>query len=282
MKKYTKIVLVLSVFFIINTPFTSGQDFKSKVDINTVHLPEEVRMNYLDLPDKIVSYIDSYDWSEEQLPYTIDLDIRIWFEEIYRGYEDQIRGRIVFSTSTGIQYPDKQWRFKYNKGDEIRHNLTEYSSFLSLFDYYLYLIIGDEMDMLGEHLGTPFYKKAESLCYQAKFSRYQWWWDKRLERVQRLLSDQHKPFRTMLAYFNIALYELESGNKIDALKYGIETINLLEKVITLSSEKEFCKNFLNKYYRDLNKIASIPGGETIKEKLIILDTEHTDYYKENE
>ena len=274
--------LFLFVLLICKISLTSAQDFKTRVSLNTIKLPEQVQFQYLDLPQKIMDYIDTYNWSEEELPFTIELNIKIWFEDIYSGYEDTFRARIVISTNTGIQYADKQWRFRYNKGDDIDHHLSEYSSFLGIFDYYLNLIIGDEMDILGEHLGTPFYRKAENVSQQAKFSRYQWWWDKRQQRVQYLLSDEHKPYRSMLAYFNAALYEIEGGNKIDALQYGIETVKLLESIISLRSEKEFCADFLSKNFRDLNTIASIPGGEGIKEKLILLDEEHADFYRKEE
>lgn len=276
-----KAFLFLFVLLVWNISLTSAQDFKSKVSLNTIKLPEEVQFRYVDLPQRIMDYIDTYAWSDEELPFTIELKIQIWFEEIYRGYEDTFKARLVMSTNTGRQYADKQWKFKYNKGDDISHYLSEYSSFQSIFDFYLNLIIGDEMDLLGEHLGTPFYSKAENISQQAKFSRYQWWWDKRQQRVQYLLSDEHKPYRSMLAYLSAALYELETGNKIDALQYGMETVRLLSSIISMRSEKEFCADFLSRNYRALNTIASIPGGEGIKEKLILLDKDHADYYKKN-
>jgi len=138
------------------------------------------------------------------------------------------------------------------------------------------------MDILGEHLGTSFYRKAEEICSNGKFSRYPWWWDKRQERIRYILSEDHKPYRTMVAYLNAALYEFETDNKIDALKYGLETIKILKSIHSLFKEQDFCKNFLNRNYQDLNKIASIPGGESIKEALIEIDPEHKEYYIKNE
>jgi len=279
------IILIIFLFSLVVQGFLSkihSQDFISKITLNAVMLPEDVRLNYIDLPQRLTDYINSYNWSRDQLPYTIELNITIYFEEIYRSYEDQLRGRFLVGTNTGIQYADKQWRFNYNKGDRIDHNNPEFSPFLGLIDYYLYIIIGDELDMAGEHLGTLFYKKAEDICNQGKFSRYPWWWDKRQERINYILSDEHKLFRTMMSFLNQALYEYERGNKIDALKYSLETIKILESIISIEKEKEFCTDFLNRNYRELNKLASIPGGEKIKESLINIDPEHKDYYIKNE
>ena len=282
-KKISLIIIFIFANF-IQVPITPvySQDFESNVSLNAVKLPEEVRFDYLDLPQKLSLYMDNYDWSNEELPYSIELNVNIFFEQIYRGYEDAIRARFIVSTNTGIQYADKEWRFPYKKGDLIDHNNPEFSPFLGLIDYYLYIIIGDEMDMLGEHLGTPFYRKADEVCNLGKFSRYPWWWDKRQEKIRYILSEEHKPFRSMLAYFNLALYELETDNRIDALKFGLEAIKILESIIDIYEEQEFCEDFLNRNYREFNKLASIPGGEIIKETLIKIDPEHEDYYIKNE
>ena len=281
-----KIILIIIFLFAsfgqLSITSVYSQDFESNVSLNAVKLPEEVRYDYLDLPQRLIDYIDNYDWSDEQLPYKVELIINIYFEEIYRGYEDQLRGRFIVATNTGIQYADKQWRFPYRKGDAIDHNNPQFSPFLGLIDHYLYIIIGDEMDMLGEYLGTPYYKKAEEICSHGKFSRYPWWWDKRQEKVRHILSEEHKPYRSMVAYFNRALYEFEIENKLDALKFGLEAIKILESIVGIDDEKDFYKGFLNRNYREFNKIASIPGGETIKEILIKIDPEHEEYYIKNE
>ena len=279
-----KKIIPLFLFLTLLQPSTNylfSQDFVSKITINTVKLPEEVRYSYSDLPQLLSNYIDNYNWSDEQLPYSIELNITIYFEEIYRGYEDELKGRFLVSTNT-IQYADKEWKFPYKRGDSIDHFNPEFSPFLGLINYYLYIIIGDEMDFLGEHLGSPFYRKAEDMCNNGKFSRYPWWWDKRQDKVRYILSENHKPYRTMVAKFYEALYKFETDNKIDALKYGLDVINILKSIYNSFQEADFCKNFLNRNYQDFNKLASIPGGESIKETLIEIDPEHKDYYTKNE
>jgi len=134
-----RIILTFLLFSILQaaTCHIFGQDFISKITLNAQKLPEEVRFNYVDLPQVLTNYVENFDWSNEELQYSIELNIAIYFEDIYRGYQDDIKGRFLVSTNTGIQYADKEWRFPYKKGDPIDHLNPQFSPFLGLIDYYL-------------------------------------------------------------------------------------------------------------------------------------------------
>jgi len=282
---YYFFTISLALMIFIGNPYNGfpllySQDFVAEVKFVTELLPEEKKTNLRDLPIQLEEYINYYDYSQGELPYSIGCTIQIFFESVKSTFEDRYNARMFITTDTGTRYVDKWCRFIYNKGDIIAHDSIEFYPLLGFLDFYLYITLGIEMDRLGNYQGTKFFLKAEDIANLAKHSRFTYWWDNRLQIVRKLLDERHKPFRQMTAIFENAFYSLDNGNIKEALNFTKLTIQQLQSIMRNENEYEYCREFLDYNYNNLIELTKLEPGDELLDILIEIDPQHKDFYVE--
>ena len=277
-------LLLLISFFIISVICAQpslSQEIVAKVTATTETLPANKKDELRDFPAKLEQYLNSYDWTQGDYPYSIECQIGVFFEDVRTTYEDRYRGRFYINTETGIQYVDKYWDFAYNRDDVLMHNSADFSPLLGLVDYYIYLVLGEEMDNIENLSGTPFFQKALDLCNLGKFCRMPRWWDERAKDVQDILREDHKPFRSLQVQFQQAMFYLEDGNSEDAKGLSLQFFQALEVLSHSDRERVFLVRFYNQNYKDLLNLTKIQDTDMIYQLLLKLDPDHSEYYKSN-
>src|SRR5690606_30817233 len=121
-------------------------------------------------------------------------------EDMSTSAEERYRGQIVMSNKYDMQLSDKRWRFAYQSTDMLNHDESTLNSFTIMLDYFVYVFLGMEFDKWATLGGTEYFQKAKTIAEQAKFGlgRYIEGWDRRVEQITYLTSDQHVPFREMV------------------------------------------------------------------------------------
>lgn len=274
-------IMVMLIALVLSALPAAAQEIIAEVNATTETLPTNKKEDLRDFPDKLEQYINTFEWTGGDYPYSLDCQIGVFFEDVRTTYEDRYRGRFYINSETGIQFVDKYWDFAYNRGDVLDHNPAEFSPLLGLVDYYIYLVLGEEMDKLGALQGTPYYQKALELCNMGRFCRLPRWWDERARDVQEILRDDHKPFRTMLVQLEQVLFYMDDGNSEDARGLSLVLFQVLEGISHIERERRFLAKFFNKNYKELLRIAKIHEDDTIYQTLLTVDSEHGKYYKSN-
>jgi hypothetical protein len=148
------------------------------------------------LDQKLNNYITNTAWSDQNQDITINCNIQLIIETFNeRGSEKVYRAQFLISSPSGENYYDKAYEFSYIQGQAFESFRTSFDPLLDLVDYYIFLVIGGELDTYDLFAGTPFYDKAQDLANQGKLSNYAVGWQRRVDEVILITEGDHVPLR---------------------------------------------------------------------------------------
>jgi hypothetical protein len=176
-RKKMKKNLFIILFSILSFSFQAySQEIEPLVDVNMERLDFEQRRYVSNLKYDLENYLRTQrftekDWEGPRIP----VEMSIYFT----GYSGT-SGRNIYSaqliitskrnipgteggTSIALQFLEKNWIFEYSTGAALSFNPTRFNEFTSLIDYYMFIVIGYDMDTYGELDGTQMYEKARQI-----------------------------------------------------------------------------------------------------------------------
>jgi len=277
--QYLKISLI-SIFIISSVKFLLGQEFTVSIEQTVKKLPPEKWIELNEVPQKIQSYIENYQWTDGDIPLTIELNIQILYENVRSSYEEIYSARISFMTSTNFKYSDIHWKFPYLRSDNLDHT-NIFDPLTGLLDYYLNIILGDELDRYSEFGGDPYFNKAVDIALQGKLARspYATWWDRRERYARSFLSKSHRYYRQLRFYFYVADYYYDEKNN-EEVKAAIDLIvNNLRELSKYQEEEEYVEKFFNRNYMRLAEVFKLK--KDMLDVLIEIDPDHKDIYQKS-
>ena len=262
----------------ISLPSVHAQRVRSEVRIMLERLPLEKQQKLKDFSEAIETYINDHDWTGESSDEEIPVTVQIFLMDNSVSYEERYAGTFMITNNLDLQYYDKYWRFAYEAGSRLEHNENIYDPFTGFIDFYLNLILGWEFDNYGHFLGTPYYEKAKLLSTQAKFNaRFNLGWDKRTELIDRIMSEEYKPFRSMKDLFYLGLSYVGEEDTT-AQKYCKHALTVLEGIIDKDPENEEIQRFLDAHH--LEFVDVFMSDPEILTRLLKIDPEHESTYLE--
>ena len=258
-----------------------AQRVEAEVSTDLRTLPIDRQEKLRDFADKVMHYINSYDWNDDPWQTVVYINIQLRLEDMSSGAEERYRGTIVIDNNYDIQFSDKRWRFAYQSNDQLIHEENAMNSFTNLIDFYIYLILGHEFDKWSTLGGSPYYEKAKYIAEQSKFGlgRYIDGWDRRLELANYFLSDQHKPFREMMDYYFYGISFINKDNA-EARKHCATAIKMLDKILSYNPEHEYAKKFIEAHYIEMVEIFRRAKNKEPIRTLMVLDPAHERIYRD--
>ena len=267
-KKLLIVILVSSISFFTYTTNLHPQKLRANVIITLENLPLENQQKLANFKQIIEDYINNYEWTNNEIDVVIPITLQIFFKSaITSSFEDSYTIQILISDNSDVQYFDKRCRMEYQTGELLEHHDNNWDSLTSLLDFYIFLLIGDEMDKFGRFMGTPYFEKAKIIAEQAKFGmgRFIEGWDLRNKLIQSILSDENNKFREMKDFYYYGIFFSEEDvNK--ARKYCSAAVDLIEEIMTQDPENEKCKKFLSAHYIELIDLFKTSNNKSIFER----------------
>ncbi len=279
MRIFKSFLLLFFILFLFNLPSFS-QEFESKVKVNVKKLPEQYKRDAVNLDKQIKNYIDRTEWTDGEIPMDINLQIDVFLESITKTFEDQYTGRFYIYSSSGSKFADIEWRFAYSQADNFTHSDFEFQSLVSLIDFHIYLILGEELDKWDELGGTPFFEKAKKLASQGTFDRhYKHWWDRRVKIAEKFTDFQHLFIRKAFFYFSLADYDYQDGEYKTAIESAHIALDNIEKVKDRADKLENIQQYFNRRHKKFSEIFSKEEDRKGLGRIIILDSSHKSFYE---
>lgn len=271
--------LLIALFLPVTTSFSQRIEAEVTTDLRT--LPIERQDKLRDFADKVMHYINSFDWNDDPWQTIVYLNIQLIMEDMSSGAEERYKGTIVMDNNYDIQFSDKRWRFEFQSVDQILHEENAMNSFTNTVDFYIYLILGHEFDKWSTLGGAPYYEKAKHIAEQSKFGlgRYIDGWDRRAELIDFFLSDRHKPYREMLDYYFYGLSFVEQDNA-KARKHCATAVQMLDKILSYDPENEYAKKFIEAHYIEMVEIFRRAKDKEPVRTLMALDPGHERIYRD--
>ena len=274
---------ILIVDFISAALTLAGPIFAQKVvaevKIILKKLPLEKREKLADFEQKLTDYINEMDWCEDRYGTELHVKIQIFLSDASVSYEDRYRGTLLISNNSDMQFYDKRWLFSYNSLEPLIKDESQFHPLTSVLDFYVNILLGGEFDKFGKLEGSPYYKKADNISQQARFSKYINGWDERKIVIDRILARENEPYRLALdSYFLGISY---SSEDIGATrKYCKKAIDLLANLILTNHEFKLPAQFIDGHRTDIiNIFKDDENYQDVFDTLIKIDPDHKDAYE---
>ncbi len=273
---------LLCILWILYTN-TFAQSIIVTVDLELNALPDENRVKLQDFKQVLEDYLNNYKWTKGELVGELKINWSLVLQDISVSYQDRYKAQLLVTNNSDVQYADRRCRFAYQKGEIPVHSDNNWDSLTSLLDFYMNIIIAEEMDKFGHLLGTPYFERAKLIAEQARFGLGQFieGWDLRVELIIDLLSDQTKKYREMKDFYFYGLYfTMEDPQK--SRTYIKEAINMLEEIQKDENPKfKRCTQFLEAHHIEIVELFKDSNDNQVFEKLIKLDPDRANIYQDN-
>ncbi len=279
-----RFILFLALFLVVTCAAETLRAQKVVASFKVIR--DKLQGRNLDLFDglegKVLDYINNYDWSRSEDPTPLNLDFQMFLDRVV---EDAGSKRVVatlyVTNGKELQFLDNGCTFVLSKGTLFYHDETRIEPLLSIFDFYVNVMLGDEMDALGKYLGTPFFQKAKSIASQAKslVAYNAKGWDDRLSRADLFLDPRYQDYRIMKDQYYEALFRFENGEVQTARKTLRTVVSTMETLLNDVITKNHTERFLQVHYLEICRVFEASADKSLFDRLIQLDPRNADTYR---
>jgi hypothetical protein len=230
---------------------------------------------------KMTSYVNEYNWAKTDDQTPLNLEIQFFLEKVSdEGGSKSVSATIYFSNSKEMQFRDNGCIFVLKKGYTFYHDQNLIDPLLSIVDFYVHIMLGDEMDTLGKFLGTTFFQKAKSIALQSKalIAYNAKGWDDRLVKAEQFLDPRYQDYRIMKDFFYEGLFNYEDGDLSLARKNIGKAIELFGGLSNKTETAYHTERFIQTHYNDICKVFEASPDKSVFDKMIELDPKNKETY----
>ena len=279
-KKITILYLILngslfSQFYDVNLDYEKNISIKDEHKYILEEFNERI-VNYF----KYTKYASEYDYLD--IPLNINIiyhNIDLLNENTYQGFDAQI----LISNNNDQYFVTKTITIPYYKGRDIYYNITQFDKIASLFDYYAYIFIANELDTYGMYLGEKYYNLALNLTNYGVETNNSNHWNNNKNTLEKIL--QNNNLRAIKYDFFYVLDSIskedEENKNINQIKESLDSILKNLKIIyeKYGYEKETLK-FIQAYNLELADLFNIFQIKNSLEFLINFDYKNKELYEQ--
>lgn len=245
-----KKLIFMAFVFCLMLAQTFAQELDVTVNINTEQLPSASKDRLDSFVNQIQDYLNNNKYTGK--PWEGE-KIKCNFNIFFTGASDEVTysAQLVVTSQRPVEgsrlnslmltIMDNAWSFRYEKGQAMYFNQSNFDGLTSFLDYYAYIIIGFDSDSYYELGGTDLFQKALDIAVKGTSSRFAKGWAletaafNRRALVDNLLNSKYQQFRT--DYFNYHYNGLDLLNSKNANERGLAVQNMSALVRNLEKAK---------------------------------------------
>jgi hypothetical protein len=290
-------VFISLLIFLFSTSSLSAQDFNVNVIVEDQQLSSDSREKLREFKRQVEEYLNRNKFHDENIK-AVNATFQFNFTSASGdNYNCQIfvaSQREIFSRdrnapvkfSPAFKHLDDRISFTYNQNMPMIKNDFSFDPFLSLLDYYAYMIMGYDEDSYYPKGGNKYFQKALDICNKPIPDKRGWTETgggakpSRLQLVQELLNVRFDEFRK--GYFEYHWLGLDSIaiNPANAYEYILVA---LEKISTVKKREVKAFNieiFFETKYKEISDVFLNYGNRNVYDRLARLDPPHQSEYEE--
>ena len=279
-KKITILYLILNGF-LFSQFYDIKLDYEKNISIKDEHkyILEEFNeriSNYF----KYTKYATEYDFLD--IPLNINIiyhSIDLLNENTYQGFDAQI----LISNDNDQYFVTKTITIPYYKGKDIYYNANQFNNIASLFDYYAYVFIANDLDTYGIYLGEKYYNLALNLTNYGIETNNSAHWNNNKNTLEKILQNNNlRIIKYDFFYVLDSINEQNDENKnINQIKESLDSILKNLKIIyeKYGYEKETLK-FVQAYNLELADLFNIFQIKNGLKFLINFDYKNKEIYEQ--
>ncbi len=258
----------------------AAQAVKANVNVIIDKLPIEKQEKMRNFHRVVKDYIENANWFLDDDAVPIEVTLQMFLTDIPSNIEDRYLCELLVS-SADVQYFDKRFRFPFQPGTQLVYSEQAIDPLTGVIDFYLNLVLGNELDKYSGFGGDVYYKRAQSIAALGKFVRTEFvrGWPEREQLIKRVFEEPFITFRKMKDFYFYGLYVREK-NLADARKNVKIALDMLETVIEKKGDLDEPRQFLNAHYLEfIDLFKDYENKKEIFKKLIKLDSAHRELYE---
>lgn len=245
-----KKLFIIILFFSVLNVSQFAQELEANITVNTEQLPTASRDRLDSFVNQIQDYLNNNKYTGK--PWEGE-KIKCNFTIFFTGASDDVNysAQLVVTSQRPIEgsrlnslmltIMDNAWSFRYEKGQAMYFNQSNFDGLTSFLDYYAYIIIGFDSDSYYDLGGTDLFQKALDIAVKGASSKYAKGWAletaafNRRALVDNLLNSKYQQFRS--DYFNYHYNGLDLLNSKDAKERTVALPNMVNLVKNLEKSK---------------------------------------------
>ncbi|MBK6879104.1 MAG: DUF4835 family protein [Ignavibacteria bacterium] len=292
-------LISVMLLFIIAERTEAQPDLNVEVIVDMQQIPPDAQQKLVNFKQKVQDYLNKNKYHDEKIP-PIKVQMQFSFTGLNLStynYEAKLfiaSQREVFNpfrngqqrNSAAFRFLDERCEFYYNDNIPFIKNDFRFDSFLSLLDYYAYLLVGYDEDSYYPKGGNKYYQKALDICNKVTSNANGWTETgggskpSRLQIIQELMSVRFDEFRN--GYFEYMWTGLDSLalNKSNAFR---NILGALDKISTIKKKEVKAFNvdiFFESKATEIAELFLEYGDRSIYNRLMTFDPSHQGIYDE--
>jgi hypothetical protein len=251
------------------------------------------------LEQDLESYINSQKWSTDDLggeKIKCTINIFITGASDPNSYTAQAfigSSRPVFvgknpsaKNSPMVRIFDDKWEFTYVSGQPLYRNETQYDPLTDFLDFYIYLVIGFDYDSYEKLSGTPYFRKAFTICNQAPSNAKGWERGSgstyaKYNLLEEILNPNNQLFREGWYAYHYRGLDLLATRPDKGFENIQIILNNIKKIKETSNPRTILfKSFFDTKYGELADVFKGYNDKGVFQLLMQLDQAHQNAYEE--
>lgn len=301
MQSQIKWFLILIIFFLSKTNITFSQQTDLYVDVivDMEQLNQAEQEKLSNFKQKVEDYLNKNKYHSDKIP-TIRAQMQFSFtsadasSSTYQAKVFIASQREIYNPfktndpkfTVAFRYLDERCQFYYNDNMVFLKNDLRFDPFLSLLDYYAYLIVGYDEDSYYVKGGNKYFQKALDICNKVSGNLNGWnetgggSKPSRLQLVQEMLDIRSDDFRK--AYFEYMWTGLDSLaiNKTNAYKNILDALETIGKVKSKEVKTYNIDIFFDSKANEIAETFIEYGDKSVYDKLMAIDRSHQSIYED--
>ena len=276
-KKITILYLILNGF-LYSQFYNINLTYETNISIKDEHMYFLEEFN-----ERIIDYFKYTKYSVEHDYLDIPLNINIIYHSIDLIDENTFKGlnaQILISNNSDQYFVTKTIKIPYYKGRDIYYNSIQFDEIASLFDYYAYVFIANELDTYGMYLGEKYYNLALSLTSYGVETNNSNHWENNKKTLEKILQNNNLRAIKYDFFYVIDSIDEDENKNINQIKDALHSILKNLKIIfeKYGYDKETLK-FIHSYNLELADLFNIFQIKNGLDFLINFDYKNKEIYE---
>ncbi len=295
------LIIVIILFNGSENAFSQKQDLQVEVIVDMSLLPPDAQDKLSNFKRRTEEYLNKNKYFDETGPSTpIKVQMQFSFtglDAVNYDYQAKIfiaSKREIYNPfsvrdvkyATAFRFLDERCNFYYQDNMVFLKNDYRFDSFLSLLDYYAYIIAGYDEDSYFVKGGNKYFQKALDICNKVTGSLKGWnetgggSKPSRLQLVQEILDVRSDGFRK--AYFEYMWTGLDSLalNKMNAYRNILDAIYAISEVKKKQVQTYNIDIFFDSKATEIAETFIEYGSKSVYDKLMNYDRTHLSIYED--
>ncbi len=294
-----RLITIIILFFAISQACLYSQELKANVSVNMDQIQFDSRQYVTSLKYDLENYINNQkftdiEWEGPRIPVEISIYLtgsnRTYFSaQLIIISKRTIRGTDDEGHSIAMKFLDKNWSFEYQSGAMLSYNPTRFNEFTSLIDFYMLMVIANDLDTYGELEGGKYYDRAKQIIQMAASQNksgysinYQPGEMTRYSIVSEYSDPRYEPFRKAIFSYYVDGLDIMTEKPEQAKKNIVQAIEDMAdfKKNKLTSSSNFILMFFDAKAGEISQIFKGDSDNKIWNSLQYLDPTNTMLYQD--